>query len=50
MNLTYTKIWTCMVLFLKIWVCIVFKSKSTKRKFEVESKEEYDIQQIRHEI
>ena len=40
------KIWACMAFFLKIGTCMVSKSENTKRKFEVESKEETVIQEI----
>ena len=35
-----------MIFFLKIGACMVFKTENTKIEFEVESKDEIDIQQI----
>ena len=42
----YAEIWTGMVSILKVGAHMVSKSKNTKRKFEVESKAENNIQQI----
>ena len=45
-DIAYAEIWACMIFFLNIRACMVSKSENTKRKFEMESKEEDDIQQI----